>query len=271
MNMPNIHARILPFMLALAFALLAAGCGVPERVVEEKDAALAECRGELDRCRTARSDCEAQRADLETEIAGWRERAAKDRADLEAAGARIAVMGDELAECIRSTQAARETLTMLEARERELRTRLRREIEARDVEIELLRDQLSVRILERILFDTGKADIRPEGRAVLDKVGPVIAGGDEYVRVEGHTDDVPIGLRLQERYPTNWELAGARGASVVRYFQERHGIDPRRMEAVGHSYYRPVAPNDSPENRQRNRRVEIVLTAAEPLPGLATP
>jgi chemotaxis protein MotB len=86
------------------------------------------------------------------------------------------------------------------------------------------------------------------------------------IRVEGHTDDVPIGATLKDKYFSNWELSAARAASVVRYFQHHHKIDTQRLEAVGFAEYRPIAPNDSVANRQRNRRVEIQLTAAHEPP-----
>ena len=91
----------------------------------------------------------------------------------------MAALRDELAECLQSAQSARQTAVSLEGREAELRARLASELASRDVEIERLRGRLSLRMLDRILFDTGSADIRPAGRAVLDKIGPVLAAGDE--------------------------------------------------------------------------------------------
>jgi chemotaxis protein MotB len=101
-----------------------------------------------------------------------------------------------------------------------------------------------------------------QGKEVLSKVASVLAGSTEMIRVEGHTDDVPIGPVLQAKYASNWELSAARASSVVRHFETIAGIDPARLEAVGRSMYSPVAPNDSPEGRQKNRRVELVLVAA---------
>jgi chemotaxis protein MotB len=106
---------------------------------------------------------------------------------------------------------------------------------------------------------------------VLDKVAEVIGGTAERVRVEGHTDDVPVSRRLKEKFTSNWELSAARAANVVRYFQFGKGIDPARMEAVGLGPYRPDAPNDSFEGRAQNRRVVIVLTAPPGEPASADP
>jgi chemotaxis protein MotB len=118
-----------------------------------------------------------------------------------------------------------------------------------------------VRVLDKILFRSGSADILPTGQAVLDKLAGVLAATDDMIRVEGHTDFVPIGKQLRQKYYSNWELSAARATSVVRYFEHRHGIDPTRMEAVGFSMFRPVAGDETPEGRQRNRRVEIMLAA----------
>jgi chemotaxis protein MotB len=170
----------------------------------------------------------------------------------------------ELEGCLMSVAAARASVKALDDRATELRAKLQTEIAQKSVEIERLKDQLSVRVLDRILFRSGSADILPEGRKVLDTLAGAIASGNELIRVEGHTDAVPIGTQLMEKYPTNWELSTARSSSVVRYFENVHTIDPQRMEAVGFSMHRPVAVGDTPEQLQRNRRVEIVLTAPKP-------
>jgi chemotaxis protein MotB len=140
-----------------------------------------------------------------------------------------------------------------------LRRQLETELEQKTVEIEELQGRLSVRMMDRLLFDSGSADISGGGAAVLAKVGPVLAGGKEMIRVEGHTDDLPVGPGLKSMYFSNWELSAARAASVVRYLQYGQGIDPARLETVGLGGYRPLESNDTSAGRRRNRRVEIVL------------
>jgi len=107
-----------------------------------------------------------------------------------------------------------------------------------------------------LLFNFGKADINPGGLAFLDKLAALLQKVPYPVRVEGHTDNLPIHTA---RYPSNWELSIARAVSVVKYFAEIGTINPQRLSAVGYGATRPQAPNDIPANRARNRRVEIVL------------
>lgn len=170
----------------------------------------------------------------------------------------------ELQACRNDSDVATRQLESMKVMEGQLRDRLQNEIGAKDVEIERLRSKLSVHVLDSILFRTGSAEILPGGLVVLDKVAQVIKEGKETIRVEGHTDDVPIGPELKKKYFSNWELSGARASSVVRYFQFHHDIDPTRMEAVGFSKYRPASTHESNLDRKRNRRVEIVLTPWTP-------
>jgi chemotaxis protein MotB len=232
--------------VVVLFAALALGGCVTQKTYDEKLAELAACRADLKACE--------ERAHQEL-------KACHDL--LRQAESHIGMTTEELSRCREAEERVRTNTEHLKARETELRAALQQELEQRNVEISRLRDQLLVRVLDRILFRSGSAEILREGQTVLDKLGGAIATGDERIRIEGHTDDVPIGEKLKQKYFSNWELAGARAASVVRYFEHRHAIDPTRLEAVAFSMHRPVVPNDTPENRQRNRRVEIVLTAAE--------
>lgn len=116
---------------------------------------------------------------------------------------------------------------------------------------------LVVRFLEGVLFDTGRADLRPDAVPVLEELADTLAGVPNHIRVEGHTDNVPI---RTARFPSNWELSVNRATSVVRYFLERHeGFSPKRLSAAGYGEYRPIADNDTAEGRQQNRRVDIVV------------
>lgn len=109
---------------------------------------------------------------------------------------------------------------------------------------------------DSIFFNLGEAEVLEEGFPFLDMVGKLISGIDNEVKVEGHTDSRPI---RNYRYPSNWELSGARASVIVRYLVEEQGIDEARFSIAGYGDTRPIEPNDTPDNMRKNRRVEIVI------------
>jgi chemotaxis protein MotB len=135
---------------------------------------------------------------------------------------------------------------------------LKKELEAGQIQVQQLRDGLSVNVAQEILFASGSAALDKSGREVLQRVGEQLKQNSYQIVVTGHTDNKPIGAGLVNRYPTNWELAGARAASVVRLFTES-GLAATRLLAVSMADTRPVAPNDTAEGRTKNRRIEIRL------------
>jgi len=138
---------------------------------------------------------------------------------------------------------------------------LNKEIKDGQIAITQLKDRLSLSMVEKVLFDSGSADIKKDGQKVLDRVGRILKEvKDKQISIEGHTDNVPIGLKLQQKFPTNWELSTTRATNVARYLQEKAGLDPGLLTASGFSEYHPVASNDTEEGRTKNRRIEIVLT-----------
>jgi chemotaxis protein MotB len=144
----------------------------------------------------------------------------------------------------------------------ELVAGLEKEIEEGQIEITQLADQLSVSMVDKILFPSGKAEITPEGLEVLKRVGNVLKNTkDKIIRVEGHTDNVAIHPNLQELFPTNWELSTTRATNVVRFLQEEIKIEGSRLQAIGMSEYHPVASNTTSTGRSQNRRIEIILLA----------
>jgi chemotaxis protein MotB len=135
---------------------------------------------------------------------------------------------------------------------------LRAEISADQVQIEELKDGIRVRMSSALLYGEGGVDLTAKGRAALDKVAPQFANESYEIDVVGNTDDLSIGRELVGRYPTNWELAGARAAIVVRHLHDK-GINPIRLRAISAGQYHPVGPNDTGEGRASNRRTEILL------------
>ncbi|MFC4556722.1 flagellar motor protein MotS [Virgibacillus kekensis] len=112
---------------------------------------------------------------------------------------------------------------------------------------------------ESILFDSGEAIVLDSGKPFLDKMGKLLTKIPNHVKVEGHTDDRPIS---NYRYPSNWELSGARASSVIRYLINENNFDESRFSSVGYGDTRPIVPNSSPDNWSKNRRVEIVILEA---------
>jgi len=179
--------------------------------------------------------------------------------------AKLATANQELGVFRQAAEAKQRKLDELQKQEEQQRERLSKELTDKSVEINQLKGQLSVRMLDKIVFKSGSADILPQGTEVLDKLADAIKDSTDTIRVEGHTDDKPISDKLKTKYPSNWELSAARASAVARYFETKHFINPKRLESLGFSMYRPVAPNDTEENKQRNRRVEIVLKPAAEL------
>ena len=131
------------------------------------------------------------------------------------------------------------------------------------VTISELKGKLTVNMVDSVLFDSGRAEVKPEGLVVLQKVIDILKNiKDKVVRIEGHTDNVQIVGQLAKSYPTNWELSAARAINVTRYLQQQ-GLDPALLAAVAYGEHKPVAPNDTDEGRAKNRRIEIVLVAKE--------
>ncbi len=119
---------------------------------------------------------------------------------------------------------------------------------------------LVVHIVESALFEVASADLQPRAQELLDLIYEEIKDTPNHIRVEGHTDDLQI---KTARFPSNWELSGARATEVVRYFIEEHDMPPGRISALGYGEYRPIRPNNSIENRATNRRVDIVVLTRE--------
>jgi chemotaxis protein MotB len=115
---------------------------------------------------------------------------------------------------------------------------------------------LVIRMENSILFDSGKAEIKPESKEILIKIGQTLNKIDNYIRVEGHTDNVPISSSL---FTSNWDLSAARATNVVELFINESKVNPQRLSEVGYGEYRPVANNKTEAGRAKNRRVDIVI------------
>lgn len=147
---------------------------------------------------------------------------------------------------------------------RSLEDEMRAALESKDVTISQLQGKLTVNILDRVMFDSGEADLKPDGASVLLKVAGILAQHPGVkIHVIGHTDNVPIRASARNRFPSNWELSTARATAAVRFLSEKAGVDPRRLGAVGYGEFRPLADNSTAEGRAKNRRIAITILSDE--------
>ena len=192
----------------------------------------------------------------------------KRAAELEGDAARIAKEREQLkqeqsqlaATLEQERLAKEEEIARLTRTQEDLSKSLQDEIAKGNITIQQVRDRLTINMVDRVLFDSGQAQVKPAGIKVLKQVADVLKTvTDKQIRIEGHTDNVPISSKLQDRFKTNWELSTARATTVVRYLIDQGTVDRQYLSAVGYADTHPIAANDSEEGRSANRRIEIVL------------
>ncbi len=175
---------------------------------------------------------------------------------------RLTASNQDLARQLEAELLAREArLAEIQGTYDELVGKLEDEIRRGEVKISELNGKLTVNVVDNILFDSGRAVIKPAGIKLLQQIGDVLKSTiDKNVQVEGHTDNVPIRGALANVYPSNWELSTARATTVLHFLQDKIGIRGERLSAVGYGEYQPVASNATAEGRAQNRRIQIVLS-----------
>jgi chemotaxis protein MotB len=195
--------------------------------------------------------------DLRSEIERLQQVATKGAEDSKALQSRVQDAEEMIAKLAKEKEDALQNRKSLEKQ-------MRAALESKDVTISQLQGKLTVNILDRVLFDSGQADLKPEGEAILRKVAEVLAQQpDVKIHVIGHTDNVPIRSTGRNRYASNWELSTARATAAVRFLSETAGVSAARLGAVGYGEFRPVADNSTPEGRAKNRRIAITLLSDE--------
>ena len=243
------------FMVVLAAGLIVSGCvstGKFKKMEADKNQEIAALKQDKASLEEQKGSLEKQKGDLEQQKSSLEQQ----KGDLEKKNAatqqQVASLEQEKASLMASSQ---QTQKQYEA----LVQNLSQEVEKGQLQVKQYKNMLSVDLAEQIFFDSGKATLKKGGKEVLKKVGDALKGYEsKIIRVVGHTDNVPVAKSLQTTFPTNWELSVARATNVVRYLQEV-GVPPERMIPSGRAEYDPVAPNDTPEGRQKNRRIEIML------------
>jgi chemotaxis protein MotB len=215
-------------------------------VTDQRDKAVSD-KEELDRILKARSD------NLSQTISELRRKVA----DLDAENMKLQAENASLA------KAREEQVQKVSSSYESLLEKMKSEISQGQVAISERKGKLTVTMVDSILFDAGKAEVKKGGIEILGKVVSILKDmSDKSIRIEGHTDTMQISRASAQRYPTNWELSAARAVNVARFLQDQ-GIDPGNLSAVAYGEWKPVATNDTAEGKAKNRRIEIILVPKE--------
>jgi len=221
----------------IASALIASGCV---------------SKGEFEKMQAERDGLEQKVRELESQKSGLEQQKAAAERQQGNLRSELVTLEKERAQLQMSSQ---QTKSRYDALVRDLD----QEVKKGQLQVRQYKDMLTVEIAEQLFFDSGRAQLKESGRAVLKKVGDALKSyDDKIIRVVGHTDNVPIGKSMQAQFPSNWDLSAARATTVVR-FLETAGVPSERLLASGRGEYSPVASNDDPDGRRKNRRIEITL------------
>jgi chemotaxis protein MotB len=229
--------------------------------LEQKYASgTASAQGEIATLQKQAAELEANAARIAKEREQLRQEQARLAASLEQERQRLKAEEAEKARLAQERAAKEEEIKRLTKTQEELSKSLQDEIAKGNITIQQVRDQLTINMVDRVLFDSGQAQVKPAGLKVLKQVSDVLTKvTDKQIRIEGHTDNVPISTKLQDKFKSNWELSTARATTVVRYLIDQGGVDRQHMSAVGYADTRPQASNETESGRTANRRIEIIL------------
>ncbi len=255
----RLEPRLVPLVLGgLVLASLAA-CGRSEDEYQLQVRRVADLEQQLTDARHHGTELEGRLHDLEGRNADLVSR-------LEALGQDVASLQTERSELSSSLSETQRALDELRAREaqqqarlatfRQMLERFRAMMESGRLRVRVVRNRMVVELPDNVLFDSGEAELKPEGQATLLEVVQILRTiEDRHFQVAGHTDNVPIRSR---RFPSNWELSTARAVTVARFMID-NGMPGDRISAAGYADTQPIDSNDTAEGRARNRRIEIAL------------
>jgi len=265
----NRRGGVAGLLLALAAG---AGCGPSQEDLDAERARVSELTEQLRASQAQRETLDARLTAIQAQNQELADR-------LRALGENVEQLEGDRATLQTSLDETQRALDELRARERQARERLatfrnmlerfRSLMESGRLRVRIVRGRMVVELPEGVLFDSGRAVLKPEGRTTLAEVAQVLAQiPNRQFQVAGHTDNIPI---RNARFPSNWELSTARAVNVARYLIDDGGVDATRLSAAGYAETQPVAANDSNETRAQNRRIEIVLVPnLDELPDLSS-
>ena len=255
----NGKGKTLLVATSLSLTMAGAGCGVDENVynaaVKDRDAkaaALAQTQADLDKEKVAHKKDADRAANLSKKLEALGQDVS--RLETERTG-----LGGELDEAKKRMEELKKAQAQAEARAaqfRKLVTQFKALTDSGKLKVEIRENRMIIALGDKILFDPGKTDLKPEGKDALTQVTVVLKDlPNRNYQVAGHTDNIPI---KSGKFRSNWDLSTARAVEVVN-FMISAGLDPKRLSAAGYADMSPVAPNDTPENKAKNRRIEITL------------
>lgn len=251
------HKRPIYFALAFCLALTSvaqltwAMGRIPKDQYQAKVSELEQISKDLNQANSKISTLESQNAQLLEDMESGRSKLQKSIAKLRREKQEVENQKAEEVKNLKSTYDS-------------LMSDMKKEIDQGSIQITQLQNKLSVNLIDKVLFNSGESEVNKSGRKVLNKVANILKKiQDKQIRIEGHTDNIPIGGVLRDIYPTNWELSTARATTVARFLQESGGMDPKVLSAAGYAHYRPIADNSTAKGRSMNRRIEISLVPME--------
>ncbi len=256
--------------VALMSVLGSTACGVAASQYRAQELATTKCYEALEKENAIKKDLEVAVQDLQTsmdELTAERAKLSSEKGELkDSVSALESAVNDKLKEVRqlsrRNLQLESQQVTLAAKNQtfEDLVSGLEKEMKEKLIDVRRQGQRITVNMSDRILFDSGKSDIKESGTETLKKISVVLAKiKDRRVDVEGHTDDVPIAKEHESVFATNWELSASRATNVVRFLAS-NGVDSGHLAAVGKSQYWPAARNTSKNGRQLNRRIEIVLS-----------
>jgi chemotaxis protein MotB len=216
----------------------------------------------LSETRAAAEAAEKEKAELESSLAhsDAERRALRKRVD------ELAELNKELSRNTEKLEAAKEALEKKSSEYESLAKSLKEEIKTGKIELSELKGRMVVKMKDKILFSSGSTKLNKEGQEAREKVAQALKDVEgKLIRVEGHTDNVPLPADGKTEFASNWELSTTRALVVVKLLQEQ-GVPPTMLSALGYGEYQPIASNQTAEGRSLNRRIEIVLAPAEQAP-----
>ena len=216
----------------------------------------------LSETKAAAEAAEKEKAELESSLANSdaERRALRKRVD------ELAELNKELSRNTEKLEAAKEALEKKSSEYESLAKSLKEEIKTGKIELSELKGRMVVKMKDKILFSSGSTKLNKEGLEALEKVAQALKDVEgKLIRVEGHTDNVPLPADGKTEFASNWELSTTRALVVVKLLQEQ-GVPPTMLSALGYGEYQPIASNQTAEGRSLNRRIEIVLAPSEQAP-----